>query len=210
MRRLAPFLVLLLVAGGCALRRAGPPASPYCRAGSPLVGVYHPERLRVKNRCVRAVGTVEKVKFEQYDGDVHFELRVDRAQARLLGRGNDQVGGTLVVEIIPWDRSRVRVPAAGRRVEVVGPWVDDTAHGWNEIHPAWWVSDGSIHPASSDELRRVDLLLRGIQPAGERNEGQPPQRRPSAPDSREPARASSGIIVPLRLSGRERTWSSSS
>ena len=69
------------------------------------------------------------------------------------------------------------------RIEVVGPWVADNAHGWNEIHPAWWVSDGTIEPASSDELHRVDLLLRGIQPAStgpdEEEEGQPPQRRPS-------------------------------
>jgi hypothetical protein len=178
MRRLAPLLVVCAVAGGCALRRAGPPPSPYCRSGSPLVGVYHPERLEVMSRCVRAVGRVEKVTFEQYDGDVHFELRLDPAQARLLGSGNDRVGGTLVVEVIPWDRSRVRVPAVGERVEVVGPWVADTAHGWNEIHPAWWTSAGTIEPASPDELRRVDLLLRGIQPAVEEEE-RPPQRRPS-------------------------------
>jgi hypothetical protein len=161
-------LVLGLVASvvaGCALRRSGPPPSPHCRRGSPLVGVYHPERLKVKSRCVAAVGTIEKVKFEQYDGDVHIELRVDPAQNRLLARGNGQVDGTLIVEIIPWDRSRVRIPSEGERVEVVGPWVDDTTHGWNEIHPAWWISAGSIQPASSDELHRVDLLLRGIQPA---------------------------------------------
>src|SRR5205814_6123 len=131
--------------------------------GSPLVGVYHPERLKVKSRCRVVTGTVEKVKFEEYDGDVHLELRVD--QRDLLASGNDQVGGTLIVEIIPWDRSRVLVPEVGRRIEVVGPWVDDTAHGWNEIHPAWFISGGTIQPASEDELRKVDLLLRGIQPA---------------------------------------------
>jgi len=183
MRRPVVLLVLCTVAAGCALRRSGPPPSPYCRSGSPLVGVYHPERLKVQARCVRAAGTVEQVKFEQYDGDVHFELRLDPGQARLLGSGNGRVDGTLVVEIIPWDRARVRVPTVGRRVEVVGPWVADNAHGWNEIHPAWWVSDGTIEPASSDELHRVDLLLRGIQPAStgpdEEEEGQPPQRRPS-------------------------------
>jgi hypothetical protein len=41
----------------------------------------------------------------------------------------------------------------------VGPWVADTQHGWNEIHPAWWVSTGSIQPASALELRRAQLLL---------------------------------------------------
>jgi hypothetical protein len=165
MRRLAPFLLIGLTVVGCALRRAGPPPSPYCRSGSPLLGVYHPQRLKVKSRCITAVGTVEKVKFEQYDGDVHFDLRLSRSQTGLLARGNDHVGGTLIVEIIPWDRSRVRVPSVGQRVEVVGPWIDDTAHGWNEIHPAWWISAGTIEPASKDELQKVDLLLRGMRPA---------------------------------------------
>ena len=157
------FVVVLTT--GCYLRRAGPPPSPHCRSGSPLAGVYHPQRLKVKSRCRVATGTVEKVKFEEYDGDVHLELRVDRGQERLLADGNEHVGGTLIVEIIPWDRGRVSVPSEGQRIEVVGPWVDDTAHGWNEIHPAWWISAGTIEPASTDELRKVDLLLRGIQPA---------------------------------------------
>jgi hypothetical protein len=53
----------------------------------------------------------------------------------------------------------------------VGPWVDDTAHGWNEIHPAWWISAGAIEPASQNELRRVDRLLRGLAPAAVENDG---------------------------------------
>jgi hypothetical protein len=136
MRRLAPFLALALAAGGCALRRAAPPASPYCRSGSPLIGVYHPQRLKVKNRCIRAVGTVEKVKFEGYDGDVHLELRLDPAQSKLLERGNDQVGGTLIVEIIPWDRSRVRVPTSdgGSRSSARGSTTRRTA-GTRSIRP---------------------------------------------------------------------------
>ena len=42
-----------------------------------MAGVYHPERLNVKSRCAVAVGTVGKVKFEAYDGDVHLDLRLD-------------------------------------------------------------------------------------------------------------------------------------
>src|SRR3989440_12707861 len=165
MRPVLVFAAAALFVAGCALRRAGPPPSPHCRSGSPLIGVYHPQRLKVKSRCAVAVGTVEKVKFEEYDGDVHIELRLDPGQEHLLAKGNEQVGGTLIVEIIPWDRARVPVPGAGQRIEVVGPWVDDTAHGWNEIHPAWWISAGTIQPASADDLHKVDLLLRGIQPA---------------------------------------------
>jgi hypothetical protein len=77
----------------------------------------------------------------------------------LLADGNERIGGNLVVEVIPHDRSRVAVPAEGARIQVVGPWVEDTQHGWNEIHPAWWVSPGRIQPATSLELRRAQLLL---------------------------------------------------
>ena len=170
-RPVAVVLTFAIVVAGCALRRAGPPPSPHCRSGSPLIGVYHPERLKVKSRCRVAVGAVEKVKPELYDGDIHIALRLDRGQERLLSAGNARVGGTLILEIIPWDRSRVLVPEVGQRIEVVGPWVDDTAHGWNEIHPAWWISAGAIEPASQNELRRVDRLLRGLAPAAVENDG---------------------------------------
>jgi hypothetical protein len=171
MRPIVVAIVLATMVAGCTLRHAESPASPHCRSGSPLAGVYHPERLKVKSRCRVAIGTVEKVKPELYDGDIHIGLRLDRGQEGLLSSGNARVGGTLVVEIIPWDRSRVLVPEEGQRVEVVGPWVDDTAHGWNEIHPAWWISAGSIQPASADELRRADRLLRGLEPAAAEDDG---------------------------------------
>jgi hypothetical protein len=164
-RKLVVGLVLAAVVAGCALRRAGPAPSPHCRSGLPLVGVYHPDRLKLKSRCRVATGTVEKVKAEVYDGDIHIQLRLDPGQEKLLSSGNGRLGGTLVVEIIPWDRARVLVPEVGQRIQVVGPWVDDTAHGWREIHPAWWISAGALQPATEDELRRVDRLLHGLEPA---------------------------------------------
>ena len=155
-------LVLTPVVAGCSLRRApGPPPSPFCRGGDPLAGVYHPARLSLRSWCRVVVGTVDRVKFEQFDGDVHIELRLDAADRGLLSGGNDAVGGDLIVEIIPQDRSVVAVPEEGSRVEVVGPWVDDTTHGWREIHPAWAVSSGRIVPATPEELRRVQELLAG-------------------------------------------------
>jgi len=154
-------LFLALCAAACSLRRHVTLPSPYCRSGGPLAGVYRPQRLIVKSRCRIALGTVRKVKFEEYDGDVHVDLRVDAGYEKLLADGNSRIGGNLVVEIIPQDRSRVAVPVEGARIEVVGPWVEDTTHGWNEIHPAWWVSAGAIEPASTTELRRVQLLLQG-------------------------------------------------
>jgi hypothetical protein len=161
MRRAAVVLGVFLVccAAACSLRRTSTPPSPYCRGGNPLAGVYHPQRLRVKSRCRAAIGTVHEVKFEEYDGDVHIDLRLDAPYRGLLSDGNDRVGGNLIVEIIPQDRSHVDVPQVGSRIEVVGPWVDDTEHGWNEIHPAWWISAGSIQPATQEELHAVRLLL---------------------------------------------------
>jgi hypothetical protein len=173
MRRAAVVLgvFLLFCAAACSLRRQVTPASPYCRGGGPLAGVYHPQRLKVKSRCRVAIGTVSKVKFEEYDGDVHIDLRLDPGYESLLSDGNERVGGNLVVEIIPQDRSQVAVPAEGARVEVVGPWVEDAQHGWNEIHPAWWVSAGAIEPASTLELRRAQLLLQGVEGAAFEDDG---------------------------------------
>ena len=128
---------------------AAPPPSPYCRTGAPLAGVYHPQRLEVKKRCAIATGVVTKVKFEEFDGDVHVALRT--------------ADGELVVEVIPQDRGAVPVPETGSRVTVVGPRVWDTAHGWAEIHPAWWISSGRIVPASTAEVARAEALLRDTQ-----------------------------------------------
>ena len=163
------FLVLCTVA--CSLRRQVSLPSPYCRGGGPLAGVYRPQRLRVKSGCRIAIGIVRKVKFEEYDGDVHVDLRPDPGYEKLLADGNQRIGNNLVVEIIPQDRSRVSVPTEGARIEVVGPWVEDTTHGWNEIHPAWWVSAGAIEPASTGELRRVQLLLQGVEGAAAEDDG---------------------------------------
>ena len=161
MRRVAAVVgvFLLCCTAACTLRRQSAPPPPHCRGGNPMAGVYHPARLNVKSRCRTVNGTVRKVVFEQYDGDVHIDLRPDPAFESLLGDGNDRVGGNLIVELIPRDRTRVAVPAVGTRIQVVGPWVEDTQHGWNEIHPAWWVSAGAIEPASDAELRAAQRLL---------------------------------------------------
>src|ERR671937_125891 len=129
MRRPAVLLgsLIVLYVAACGLRRPAAPPSPYCRGGGPLAGVYHPQRLEVKSRCRVAIGTVRKVKFEAYDGDVHIDLRPDPGYEGLLSDGNEQ--------------------------------------GWNEIHPAWWVSSGAIEPASVTELRRAQLLLQGAEGA---------------------------------------------
>jgi hypothetical protein len=153
-----PRLELSLVAAIAALAilllvirpHASAPPSPYCRGGPPLTGVYHSPRLEVKRRCAVASGIVTRVKFEEFDGDVHVELRTDG-------------GERLIVEVIPQDRGVVRIPDTGARVTVVGPRVWDTTHDWAEIHPAWWISTGRIVAASTQELARVESLLRDDQ-----------------------------------------------
>ncbi len=165
MTRAALLLVLVLAIGVIAARVFRRPpivaTNPYCRMGSPLSGIYHPDRLRVRSRCRTATGVVAAVKFEDFDGDVHIDLRVDDADRSLLSPGNSHVGGSLVVEVIPQDRLHVAVPEVGSRVTVVGPWVEDTTHDWQEIHPAWWISAGRIVPPTPRELARATLLLNG-------------------------------------------------
>src|SRR5690348_14414095 len=117
-------LFLALCPAACSLRRQVTLPSPYCRRGNPLAGVSHPQRLNVKSGCRVAVGFVDKVKFEAFDGDVHVDLRPDPRYEHLLAHDCE----SLVVEIIPQDRSRVAVPAEGSRIEVAGPWVEDSKH----------------------------------------------------------------------------------
>jgi hypothetical protein len=153
-----PWLELALVVTVAALAglllvvrpHTGRQPSPHCRGGPPLTGVYHSPRLEVKKRCAVVSGVVTRVKFEEYDGDVHFVLRTD-------------TGEELVVEVIPQDRAVVPIPDTGAHVTVVGPRVWDTAHDWAEVHPAWWISSGRIVPASTQELARVESLLRDDQ-----------------------------------------------
>jgi hypothetical protein len=166
--RLAAIVLAAAATAGCGVlhRTASPPPSPYCRAGDPLAGVYHPDRLHVKKGCALVSGVVTDVKFEPFDGDVHVDLRPDAADEHLLSDGNEKVGGNLIVEIIPQDRAAVAVPEVGAHVSVVGPYVDDATHDWREIHPAWWVSAGRIVPATAEELARVRHLLRFEEPAG--------------------------------------------
>jgi hypothetical protein len=148
----AALAVLLLL-----VRPHASPPSPHCRGGPPLAGVYHPQRLEVKKRCAVASGVVTAVKFEDFDGDVHVDLRTDR-------------GEKLVVEVIPQDRTVVAIPDTGAHVTVVGPSAWDTTHDWPEIHPAWWISSGRIVPASAQEVARVESLLRDTQGEQEVND----------------------------------------
>jgi len=141
--------------------------SGQCKPGAPLAGVYLPFRLHVQNRCVTVTGIVDCLRREP-DGDVHIELRLDRAYRRLLTPANafqrcpHHGGPHLVVEIIPQgdqlpllDNSASqagfvtpRAPPAGARITVTGPYVWDTNALHDLIVPGKNVADwAEIHPA---------------------------------------------------------------
>ncbi len=109
----------------------------YCRPGNPLQTVYHPHRLKVLKKCAMAMGIIRNVKKEA-DGDLHVLLDLDKDERSMLNAGNMQKQhGYLVTEVEPVDQAKVKVPSIGAHVMVVGPWVYDREHGWNEIHPVW-------------------------------------------------------------------------
>jgi hypothetical protein len=123
--------------------------------------VYDPTRLIVQQQCIAVTGTIvdatagenvhraDGVRHEP-DGDSHGWLRVDPAFKRLLDSGNmTDEKGNLVFEIIcrypitqgdakkacQGYEDHVQLPPVGSHVRVVGTYVHDNEHGWNEIHP---------------------------------------------------------------------------
>lgn len=133
------------IAAACASGGSGDPASP-C-GPNPFEHVYHPQRLKVLAGCRTITGIIDHVKREP-DGDDHIRLRVD--DPSLLDQKNiDDQQGDLVLEPVcvhavtqedakdacSGYHSDVTVRPAGTHVRVTGPWVLDTEHGWNEIHP---------------------------------------------------------------------------
>jgi hypothetical protein len=94
-------------------------------------------------------GTVLAVIHEQ-DGDYHLWVKPDARYGALLNSSNVYHGTpALVLEIVPecintppdsttaseCPPSKITPPKVGDHVEVSGPWVLDTVHGWNELHP---------------------------------------------------------------------------
>lgn len=112
-----------------------------------LRGVYHPDRLVVRDPCRRVTGTVDDVRDEE-DGDIHVLVAVDKQyRAMLMANNRSEQGGDLVVEFMPRDYGHLPRPVAGDRIALVGAYVDDTEHNWAELHPVWAVSlnGGPVH-----------------------------------------------------------------
>ncbi len=137
------FLQTALAAAG----RGAPPAEPRvfradgCVEGDPLGGVYLPSRLKVLDPCVTVEGIVREVEEPaagEGDGDLSFNVELSGDDLRLINDGNRKnMHGWLHMEIVPLDQPNVRAPKVGERVRVKGPWVLDTVHGHNEVHPVW-------------------------------------------------------------------------
>jgi len=103
--------------------------------------VYHPSRLHVLGACRWYSGVVTSVRHEE-DGDYHVDVAPGPGEARFLDADNyTQQHGSLVTELMPGQH--FAIPSVGDRIRELGTWVDDTDHGWNEIHPIWAIADGA-------------------------------------------------------------------
>ena len=159
--------VVLLVLAAVFVVRAAPPevaapaadasassaAGAACAGHDPKEGVYHPDRLIVRNPCLTVTGTVRLVRAEP-DGDYHIRLVLDPPYAELINdRNRIEQQGALVVEIVcdnPVSQQdavatcasvasalRLPPPSVGAHISVTGPYVLDTSHGWMEVHPLY-------------------------------------------------------------------------
>jgi len=109
-------------------------------ASRALDGVYHPERLKVLDSCRTAKGRVASVRHEE-DGDLHVDVELLPRFRGLLSPGNrDDQHGDLVVELMARDGGHLPAPSVGDAISLVGAWVNDTQHGWNELHPVWSIA----------------------------------------------------------------------
>jgi hypothetical protein len=121
--------------------RRGELATRGCPARSHVLeGVYHPDRLLVRDPCRSVTGTVILVRPTEDDGDLHFDVRLDHPDRMLMANNRSQQDGGLVVEFMPRDHGHLPAPSPGDRVSLVGAYVDDTEHAWSELHPVWAVS----------------------------------------------------------------------
>lgn len=118
--------------------------------------VYHPQRLKVIEKCISVTGTIHHIKKEA-DGDDHIQLTLDPKYASLLNdRNKTAQAGCLILEpicenpvtqtdAIPACRdfhSSVAVASKGAHVRVLGTYILDSEpnHGWTEIHPVTSIS----------------------------------------------------------------------
>ena len=146
--------VLLFAAPMLLQTRSNSSSQPGCNSET-LNHVYSPDRLQVHNSCQTVTGTVTRI-LQERDGDTHIRLQLDSTYTGLLNDYNymDQKG-TLILEIVcaysditrqdavsacQGYTNQVPIPSVGQHVSVVGQYVTDLDHGWNEIHPVYSVT----------------------------------------------------------------------
>lgn len=124
-------------------------AASGCRQAAPEAGVYSPDRLKVIDPCKHAEGVIVDVAAEE-DGDYHLWFKPDPAYLYLMNPENHfQARPAMLAEITPdcegnpadssaaakCPKSHLPIPNFGDHIAINGPWVFDSNHGWNEIHP---------------------------------------------------------------------------
>ncbi len=151
--RLPALIIALLIVVAAVLYSKGfftSPTTDKCVSDT-LNHVYNPDRLQVLNVCQGVSGIVEKI-IQEADGDVHIRLQVDQGFENLLNQANyDYQYGTLVLEVVcvyPVTQAdavqacsgytnAIGLPSVNENISVVGQYVTDLDHGWNEIHPVF-------------------------------------------------------------------------
>lgn len=122
--------------------------------------VYNPQRLHRIEDCKTVTGTVAAIKKEA-DGDYHIRLTLDSLFSNMINQKNiDGQHGDLVLEPVCQNKItqadavdacngftyQVYIPKVGEHVKVLGDYVLDSEHGWNELHPVYSIEN------ISDEL----------------------------------------------------------
>lgn len=144
-------LVAVIAAGGLyGIGLFAPSRNSTCTSDS-MNHVYNPDRLQALNACQTVSGIVENV-IQEADGDTHIRLKVDQGYESLLNQANyDYQYGTLILEIVcaysvtqadavaacSGYTNPITIPSDGEHISVVGQYVTDLDHGWNEIHPVY-------------------------------------------------------------------------
>ncbi len=111
--------------------------------------VYNSYRLIPYSQCATITGTVYSL-IHEADGDIHIRVTLDTAYSWMLNSGNiaNQYGKLVVepvcaVTVTQTDAiaactgftNTVYIPNVGEHVQVLGSYILDNDHGWNEIHP---------------------------------------------------------------------------
>ncbi|MCA1739490.1 MAG: hypothetical protein LC740_11900, partial [Actinobacteria bacterium] len=72
---------------------------------------------------------------------LHIRLTLDDQYESLLSAGNNsKQHGDLVVEYMARDAGHLTEPKTNDHLDIVGAWVSDIDHDWNEIHPVFSAS----------------------------------------------------------------------